>query len=349
MARSTSDARFSVVPLRPAGLGACFCLLFLLFWPGRAAAPRVRPAGVISTGERISLRSHLRAEGATLFAFYTATSALERDAVTRLERASGLRGGARRIALESLDAPVARQFRIVETPVFLVCDAGGRPLLRSAQPESVARALGGPAAGRGRAVVRPVVPACPLTLGPRLAWVEESSPQARRVYRHWGGGRVPVPEIYKAMSLRPDLMDRVADLTERAHFRSGFLRPRTKELIATYVSSLNRCPYCLGSHAANLRALGASAHQTDAVARQDLDAASLTPKERALLAFVKSLTVAPATVSDAQIAQLRRIGWRDGEIFEAAFDTSLFAFFNRMAQTYGLNYPADGWLSASAR
>jgi len=343
------DARCSVASLRPAGLSVCSCLLLLLLWPGRAAAPRAREVGVISTGEQISLRPHLRAQGPTLFAFYMTASALERDAVTRLEREKGLREGARRIALESLDTPVARQFRIVETPTFMVCDAAGRMLLRSSRPDAVERLLPAHAAGQDRTVVRPVVPACPLSTAPRLAWVKESSPLARRVYRHWRGGRVPVPDIYKAMSLRPDLMERVADLTDRAHFQSGYLRPRTKELIATYVSSLNRCSYCLGSHAENLRALGASAHQADAVARQDLDAAALTPKERALLAFVKTLTVTPASVSDAQIAHLRRFGWRDEEIFEAAFDTALFAFFNRLAQTYGLNYPADSWLSASAR
>jgi uncharacterized peroxidase-related enzyme len=348
MTRLKKGARFRSARFRTLGLAACSCLLVLFLWPGPAATPRARDAGLISTGERLALRPHLRAEGHTVFAFYTPASALERGSIARLEQTQELRGGVRRIALASLDTPAARQFRIVETPTFLVCDASGRPLLRTSRAEEVEKALGARRADGDHAVVRPVVPACPLSSGPRLAWVAESSPQARRVYRHWGGGRVPVPDIYKAMSLRPDLMERVADLTDRAHFRSGFLRPRTKELIATYVSSLNQCGYCLGSHAENLRALGASARQAAAVARQDLAAAALTPKERALLAFVKTLTITPNAVGDAQIAHLRRIGWRDGEIFEAAFDASLFAFFNRMAQTYGLNYPEDSWLSASA-
>jgi uncharacterized peroxidase-related enzyme len=190
-------------------------------------------------------------------------------------------------------------------------------------------------------------PICRVRSGPRLAWVEETSPDARRVYRSMGKGRAPVPDIYKAMSLRPDLMQRVADLTDRAHFRDGFLDRRTKELIATYVSSLNGCGYCLGSHLQNLRALGAgggglsAARQARAVARQELDQASLSGKERRLLDFIKTLTLSPAKVGDDEIRALRRAGWRDEQIFEAAFEASLFAFFNRMAETYGLDAPVE--------
>jgi uncharacterized peroxidase-related enzyme len=136
-------------------------------------------------------------------------------------------------------------------------------------------------------------------------------------------------------------MDRVAGLTDRAHFSNGFLDRRTKELIAMYVSSLNCCGYCLGSHAENLRHLGVSDRRIQAVARGDLKAAALTSRERALLGFVKTVTLTPAGVTDQQIAQLRRLGWRDGQIFEAAFDTSLFALFNRMADVYGLRYEPD--------
>jgi uncharacterized peroxidase-related enzyme len=348
MALLNRGVLISVASARPTGLGACSCLFLALLPFGPAVGPRAHQGEVISRGERIHLRSQLGVDGPTLFAFYAAASVMERDATARLASFKRLRGRIRRIPLDSLDAPVARQFRIQETPTFLVCDPAGRVLLRGSQTGPVKRLLERLGCVNDRRVVRRMPPACPLSTGPRLAWVEESSPKAGRVYRQWSGGQLAVPDIYKAMSLRPDLMERVADLTDRAHFTSGFLSRRTKELIATYVSSLNRCPYCLGSHADNLRALGASARQTEAIARHDLTAASLSRKERTLLTFVKILTVAPATVSDAQIAQLRHAGWHDGAIFEAAFETALFAFFNRIAQTYGLASPTDLWRSAGA-
>ena len=81
----------------------------------------------------------------------------------------------------------------------------------------------------------------------------------------------------------------------------------------------------------------------DAVAENQVDKAKLPPKERALMDYVEILTREPAKVTDAMVQRLRSIGWTDEEIFEAAFDTSLFAFFNRMADAYGLDYPEGGW------
>jgi uncharacterized peroxidase-related enzyme len=315
--------------------------MFLLLPSPATWAPGGPARGsAIPAGEAASLPPPPGSSGATLLVFYSAASALERGAVVRFEHHPALPGGLRRIALDSLQTPAARQYRIRETPTFLLYGRGGELRLRSARPEEVERALG-TAGNTPPAPAEPSFPSCPVRSGPRLAWIDESNAKARRVYRRWGGGRQPVPDIYKAMSLRPDLMDRVADLTDRAHFSSGYLNRRTKELIATYVSSLNRCGYCLGSHSENLHAQGASLRQVQSVARGDLEAAALTPKERALLGLVKTVTLTPAGVTDAQIAQLRRLGWRDDQIFEAAFETSLFAFFNRMADVYGLRYEPD--------
>ena len=63
---------------------------------------------------------------------------------------------------------------------------------------------------------------------------------------------------------------------------------------------------------------------------------------------MKTLTLTPTKVSDEDIHALRRSGWRDEQIFEAAFETSLFALFNRVAETYGLDAPVDELASARA-
>lgn len=85
----------------------------------------------------------------------------------------------------------------------------------------------------------------------------------------------------------------------------------------------------------------------DAVATTKVDEASLPPKERALLRYVETLTLRPADMTDAMTEDLRKAGWKDEEIFEAAFVTSLFAFFNRMADAYGLDYAPGGWRPSS--
>ena len=85
----------------------------------------------------------------------------------------------------------------------------------------------------------------------------------------------------------------------------------------------------------------------DAVATTKVDEAALPPKERVLLHYVETLTLRPADVTDAMTQDLRNAGWKDEEIFEAAFITSLFAFFNRMADAYGLDYAPGGWRPSS--
>jgi hypothetical protein len=56
-------------------------------------------------------------------------------------------------------------------------------------------------------------------------------------------GRSEIPGILKCFSLRPDLFTDVVAMSERVHFSDGHLTRRVKEMIATYVSALNRCPY----------------------------------------------------------------------------------------------------------
>ena len=71
--------------------------------------------------------------------------------------------------------------------------------------------------------------------------------------------------------------------------------------------------------------------------------AQVSEKERVLLDYVKVLTLEPASVRDTHVAGLRQAGWTDEQIFEASFITALFAFFNRMADAHGLDYPTGGW------
>lgn len=94
---------------------------------------------------------------------------------------------------------------------------------------------------------------------------------------------------------------------------------------------------------------GQDAQDVDEIGTLNLDKAKLSDKERALLDYVKTLTLEPAQVRDGRVARLRTVGWNDEEIFEASFITALFAFFNRMADAYGLDYPMGGWLPPEMR
>jgi hypothetical protein len=51
-----------------------------------------------------------------------------------------------------------------------------------------------------------------------------------------------VPDILRTMSLRPDFLEAINDAS-RLHFSDGALTRAQHEMIASYVSALNRCRY----------------------------------------------------------------------------------------------------------
>ncbi len=76
-----------------------------------------------------------------------------------------------------------------------------------------------------------------------------------------------------------------------------------------------------------------------ALARADLDAAGLSEAERGLLDFVRLVTQHAYRTTDADVERLRALGWTDAQIAECVYITALFAFFNRVADAFGLESP----------
>jgi uncharacterized peroxidase-related enzyme len=105
----------------------------------------------------------------------------------------------------------------------------------------------------------------------------------------------------------------------------------------------------VSAHAAFLQVQGQNPMDVDNIALNSPEKASLPERERVLLEYVKVLTLEPANVRDSHIEALRKVGWTDEQIFEASFITALFAFFNRMADAYGLDYSPDRWMPPHMR
>lgn len=74
---------------------------------------------------------------------------------------------------------------------------------------------------------------------------EEAVGETAGAYDFWraGSGRQKVPEIIKCFGLRPDFLRQVVEFSNTVHFSEGHLSRRHKEMLASYVSYLNRCPY----------------------------------------------------------------------------------------------------------
>ena len=105
----------------------------------------------------------------------------------------------------------------------------------------------------------------------------------------------------------------------------------------------------MGSHASALRRQGADQELVDAIGTGDLSKIKLTPKDQALLKFVKLLTETPSHTTDADVEAMRAVGWTDEQVWETAFEVGIFSFLNRMADAHGLGYPTSGWYPPQLR
>lgn len=175
----------------------------------------------------------------------------------------------------------------------------------------------------------------------RIAWIEDAAAtgEVADLYSAWKSanpGRDQMPGILKCFSQRPDVLRHMMSFSYELHFKDGYLLWATKELLATYVSALNRCPYCTTSHACFLEFKDDRSAVVAALERGDLASAPVTPSERALLAFAGKLTLTSDQIDDADVQLLREAGWTDPQIAEAVYVVAMFNLFNRVANAFGL-------------
>jgi uncharacterized peroxidase-related enzyme len=149
-------------------------------------------------------------------------------------------------------------------------------------------------------------------------------------------GRPAVPGILKCFSSSPEMLKIIIQLGSTLVFSEGVLGRRVKEMIATYVSSLNECPYCLDSHGASLCGQGGDEALLNALLTGDLGDVSISTPEGHLLEFVRKVTVESHTVDDIDILNLRASGWDEKQIAESIHVAAMFACFNRVANAFGL-------------
>jgi hypothetical protein len=189
-----------------------------------AATTASRPPAVVAIDKEADLLKHLAPERPTVFVFLNPGSTLERAFLQDLQSKAGEKVAVAAIHVTRGDEPIARKYEVKSTPTALVYDRRGRLVTRSADAAAIEAAV-----QKASSVMR-------------IDWVEEGDPRLEEVTRILGG-RKPAPGILRTMSLQPEYLAYIHELSRKAHFADGFLDRRTKEMIATYVSALNKCKY----------------------------------------------------------------------------------------------------------
>ena len=77
----------------------------------------------------------------------------------------------------------------------------------------------------------------------------------------------------------------------------------------------------------------------ESIAQGKPEEAPLNEAERGLLEFVRLVTESAYRTRDEDVQRLRDLGWSDPQIAECVYITALFAFFNRVADAFGLEDP----------
>lgn len=65
-----------------------------------------------------------------------------------------------------------------------------------------------------------------------------------------------------------------------------------------------------------------------------------------MLEYVKKVTEAAYRTTPDDVQRLRNLGWSEPQIAEAVYITALFAFFNRVADAFGIS--PQGYLGMNA-
>jgi len=182
-----------------------------------------------------------------------------------------------------------------------------------------------------------------------VSWIEripysQATGRLRAIYDRIKGPHGELDNILTVHSLRPHTLEGHMALYKNVlHHTANRLPVWLLETIGVYVSLLNRCDYCVDHHFAGLRRLLADDDRASAI-RSSLDTDSLPgfdPRERAMLAYARQLTVEPASVGEADLDRLREAGLDDGEILEVNQVAAYFAYANRTVQGLGVTTQGD--------
>lgn len=149
-------------------------------------------------------------------------------------------------------------------------------------------------------------------------------------------GREDLPGILKCFGTNPALVRQMVDISASLLFADGYLTRQQKEMIATYISHRNACPYCLDSHGFFLLVHGAPEHIARKIVAGEIEDSSLSYAERQLLFYAAKVNDASFRTTHEDVQELRDLGWSEAQIAEAVHVTAMMGLCNRVANAFGL-------------
>lgn len=150
-----------------------------------------------------------------------------------------------------------------------------------------------------------------------------------------------IPGIRSLALFRPETGKPLYELAQVLLRRPSTLSAAERELIAAYVSSLNRCRFCTDSHAAAARSLFGNEGKLVSEVLEDLETAKISSKIRALLRIAEKVQQSGKAVIPQDIELAREEGATDQELHDTVLIAATFCMFNRYVDGLATWTPAD--------
>ncbi len=109
-----------------------------------------------------------------------------------------------------------------------------------------------------------------------------------------------------------------------------------REVLASYVSRLNRCAFCEASHTEVAVKYGYDRQLIQQLAL-DLADADITERLKPVFRYVRKLTLLPGQVDQADVTAIYKAGWDDTAVTHAALVCAFFSFMNRWVDGLGID------------
>lgn len=135
-----------------------------------------------------------------------------------------------------------------------------------------------------------------------------------------------IPEIMHLFRFKKRSTDHLVRFTEEVMRGPSPLSQGMRELIGAFVSSRNQCCFCSCAHAPVAAEL-LGRELVDEVL-SDPETSRLDAPHKALFRYLAKLAESSASVTAADINQLKAAGWSEEAIYDALTVASIFKFYN---------------------
>ncbi|MDB5283757.1 MAG: carboxymuconolactone decarboxylase family protein [Bacteroidota bacterium] len=154
--------------------------------------------------------------------------------------------------------------------------------------------------------------------------------------------KVPdLPGIRGLMAFRPETAKVLNELTEVLLRSENSLSRGERELIATYVSSLNDCFFCQNAHGGIAQHyLQCDMDFIDSVKR-DFQSTEISDKMKTLLSIAAAVQKGGKNVTPEQVEKAKGLGATDIEIHDTVLIAAAFCMFSRYVDGLGTTAPSD--------